>query len=119
MKETDRSSAAISVKLRVFTILTPPFLDECQKPGTCHKHATCTNTPGHFFCQCQAGFNGDGVHDCHEVSNFLYPHEGQKLPKAQGSKLAFRLRSPLQLFGERRNELIVSLLNAIINSYMF
>jgi hypothetical protein len=85
------------------------FLDECSRPDICHPKATCTNTPGNYFCQCNDGYSGDGVKECHEVSTFLYPHQNaQQLPKSRGGKLAFRLNNPLMLFGERRNQLIVS-----------
>ena len=39
-------------------------IDECEEGSdNCDGHATCTNTPGHFECDCNNGFEGDGT-DC-------------------------------------------------------
>ena len=34
-------------------------IDEC-KDNVCHQDASCTNTPGSYRCECNAGFSGDG-----------------------------------------------------------
>ena len=39
--------------------------DECQRnTHNCNVSATCTNTPGSFFCTCKPGYTGDGVVRC-------------------------------------------------------
>ncbi len=39
-------------------------VDECMgETDNCAVTATCTNNPGNFTCQCNAGFIGDGI-DC-------------------------------------------------------
>jgi hypothetical protein len=38
-------------------------IDECDYVN-CTEYATCYNTVGSFFCQCDAGFIGDGVNTC-------------------------------------------------------
>eukprot|EP00735_Rhodelphis_limneticus_P005243 TRINITY_DN1700_c0_g1::TRINITY_DN1700_c0_g1_i1::g.17716::m.17716 TRINITY_DN1700_c0_g1::TRINITY_DN1700_c0_g1_i1::g.17716 ORF type:complete len:853 (-),score=177.76,sp/Q06274/ITA5_XENLA/31.60/2e-13,sp/Q06274/ITA5_XENLA/28.27/4e-10,FG-GAP/PF01839.18/0.035,FG-GAP/PF01839.18/0.0038,FG-GAP/PF01839.18/0.055,FG-GAP/PF01839.18/0.16,FG-GAP/PF01839.18/0.0026,FG-GAP/PF01839.18/3.3e-05,FG-GAP/PF01839.18/6.4e-05,VCBS/PF13517.1/0.049,VCBS/PF13517.1/4.5e-07,VCBS/PF13517.1/2.1e-06,VCBS/PF13517.1/0.077,VCBS/PF135 len=36
--------------------------DECAcEVDNCHAFATCVNTPGSFYCACNAGFYGDGI----------------------------------------------------------
>jgi hypothetical protein len=37
-------------------------LDECCVGGQCHDNATCTNTPGSYFCTCKMGFTGNNTH---------------------------------------------------------
>ena len=40
-------------------------INECQlKPHPCHESATCFNTDGSFYCECQEGFIGDGLINC-------------------------------------------------------
>ena len=38
-------------------------VDECKddKSSNCHTNATCMNTGGNYFCECTAGYQGDGV----------------------------------------------------------
>ncbi|KAI1729936.1 nidogen-like domain-containing protein [Ditylenchus destructor] len=81
-------------------------IDECAQSGTCHEKAVCTNTPGRFFCQCQQGFSGDGVTEC--IASFLYPSEGQKLPKSRNSKVAWQLKYALKIFGKERDRIMIS-----------
>uniref|UniRef100_A0A915E034 Uncharacterized protein n=1 Tax=Ditylenchus dipsaci TaxID=166011 RepID=A0A915E034_9BILA len=81
-------------------------VDECAQPGTCHDKAICTNTPGRFFCQCMEGFSGDGVAEC--IASFLYPHQGEKLPKSRNSKVAWQLKYPLKIFGKERDHIMIS-----------
>lgn len=95
--------------LKLADILIILDIDECKQPGTCHENAICTNTPGHFLCQCMDGFTGDGVTEC--IASFLFPHEGhQELPKSRNAKVSFTLKDPLLIFGKPRNKLIVSAL---------
>ncbi|XP_013421046.1 uncharacterized protein LOC106181263 [Lingula anatina] len=42
--------------------------DECQaNPTVCDGNATCTNTPGSFFCTCNEGFTGYGRLFCDDI----------------------------------------------------
>ena len=46
-------------------LLTRVDIDECQRnTHNCNVNATCTNTPGSFFCTCNPGYTGDGVVRC-------------------------------------------------------
>ena len=36
-------------------------IDECTGESPCHPNAECTNTPGHYTCQCMTGFSGNGA----------------------------------------------------------
>ena len=38
-------------------------IDECSDPSlnNCHSSAVCINTMGGFMCECNPGFQGDGV----------------------------------------------------------
>ncbi|KAI6188477.1 EGF-like domain-containing protein [Aphelenchoides besseyi] len=84
-------------------------IDECENGAQCHEHATCTNTPGHYFCQCAPGYSGDGVQECVAVVSFLYPQiDGERLPNRRDAQVEWQLRRPLVVFGERRKRLIVS-----------
>ncbi|XP_028406424.1 cubilin-like [Dendronephthya gigantea] len=42
-------------------------LDECCIGGYCHDNATCTNTPGSYFCTCKEGYTGIGT-NCEEIN---------------------------------------------------
>ncbi|XP_022108955.1 complement factor B-like [Acanthaster planci] len=33
----------------------------------CHSLGRCVNTPGSFRCQCNRGFEGDGIHSCQKI----------------------------------------------------
>ena len=38
-------------------------IDECADGSdNCHPNATCTNEIGHFVCDCNPGFTGNGSH---------------------------------------------------------
>ncbi|CAB3976626.1 pro-epidermal growth factor [Paramuricea clavata] len=37
-------------------------LDECCDGDQCHGNATCTNTPGSYFCTCKEGYTGNNTH---------------------------------------------------------
>ncbi|XP_028416438.1 pro-epidermal growth factor-like [Dendronephthya gigantea] len=41
-------------------------LDECCVGGYCHDNATCTNTPGSYFCTCKEGYTGIGT-NCEDI----------------------------------------------------
>ncbi|XP_047136398.1 uncharacterized protein LOC100212257 isoform X2 [Hydra vulgaris] len=46
-------------------------IDECAlKMNNCSTNATCFNTPGSFFCQCNSGFSGDGQL-CNDINECL------------------------------------------------
>ena len=37
-------------------------MDECLfEDPVCHTNATCSNTYGHYFCNCTTGFTGNGL----------------------------------------------------------
>ena len=36
-------------------------IDECIESHGCHSDAVCTNSVGSYHCQCETGYNGDGV----------------------------------------------------------
>ncbi|XP_028415958.1 protein crumbs-like [Dendronephthya gigantea] len=44
-------------------------LDECCVGGYCHDNATCTNTPGSYFCTCKEGYTGIGT-NCEGTQRF-------------------------------------------------
>uniref|UniRef100_A0A8C5MW22 Mucin-like protein n=1 Tax=Leptobrachium leishanense TaxID=445787 RepID=A0A8C5MW22_9ANUR len=47
-------------------------IDECQVPDrNCHKSATCTNTPGSYYCSCLKGFSGNGT-QCMDIDECQY-----------------------------------------------
>jgi len=51
-------------------------IDECAVDnGGCSPNATCTNTPGAFDCDCDAGYSGDGV-TCDEVDECAVANGG-------------------------------------------
>ena len=35
-------------------------INECETSNTCDEHADCRNTVGNYWCECRAGFLGDG-----------------------------------------------------------
>ena len=46
-------------------LLVAADINECQRnTHNCNVSATCTNTPGSFFCTCKPGYTGDGVARC-------------------------------------------------------
>ena len=48
-------------------------VDECQlEDDNCHVNATCVDTIGSFVCNCNNGFEGDGV-NCAGKTKFEYP----------------------------------------------
>ena len=36
-------------------------IDECTTESPCHANATCNNTEGSYICECNTGFNGNGL----------------------------------------------------------
>lgn len=47
----------------IFVSFTVPNTDEneCEeKTANCDQHATCTNNPGSYKCNCNVGYSGDG-----------------------------------------------------------
>ncbi|XP_077312743.1 multiple epidermal growth factor-like domains protein 8 [Lithobates pipiens] len=45
-----------------------PDVDECRLGmATCHKYATCRNTPDSYECHCDRGYTGDGVTHCNQT----------------------------------------------------
>uniref|UniRef100_S4R8P8 Multiple EGF-like-domains 8 n=1 Tax=Petromyzon marinus TaxID=7757 RepID=S4R8P8_PETMA len=45
-----------------------PDVEECTlRLDNCHANASCVNTPDSFTCQCQRGFQGDGVVHCNKT----------------------------------------------------
>ncbi|XP_061416595.1 multiple epidermal growth factor-like domains protein 8 [Lethenteron reissneri] len=45
-----------------------PDVEECAlRLDNCHANASCVNTPDSFTCQCQRGFQGDGVVHCNKT----------------------------------------------------
>ncbi|XP_078573014.1 uncharacterized protein LOC144859894 [Branchiostoma floridae x Branchiostoma japonicum] len=50
-------------------------VDECAlETDTCHEHATCSNTPGSYTCDCITGYDGDGntctdIDECDEETD--------------------------------------------------
>lgn len=67
-------------------LLVVADIDECAKPGTCHRQAQCTNTPGRFFCQCQDGFQGDGQF-------FLPPEISEGAPSSKQNLVVYWLQA--------------------------
>ena len=45
-------------------------INECNLPNDCHPFAECFNTNGSYYCQCKAGYNGDGITHC--ISKYSY-----------------------------------------------
>ena len=46
-------------------LLVAADINECRlNRHNCNMSATCTNTPGSFFCTCKPGYTGDGVARC-------------------------------------------------------
>ena len=43
-------------------------IDECSDdPNLCDSNAFCTNIPGSFICECNDGFQGDGINNCTDI----------------------------------------------------
>ena len=40
--------------------LPPADINECVTESSCDPNASCTNMPGSFTCECNAGYRGDG-----------------------------------------------------------
>ena len=47
------------------------FQDECHdRSHNCHRSGDCLNSDGSYFCQCQTGWEGDGV-ECTDIDECL------------------------------------------------
>ena len=44
-------------------------VNECVSNNSCDEHADCHDTDGSYWCECWAGFSGDG-YNC--IGRFLY-----------------------------------------------
>ena len=53
-------------------------IDECIESHGCHSDAVCTNSVGSYHCQCETGYNGDGV-NC-QCKNFWIATVNQTKP---------------------------------------
>ena len=53
-------------------------VDECVQNSTlCNINANCTNTDGSYMCQCQDGYEGDGI-NCTGILMSLHQGSGIK-----------------------------------------
>ena len=64
-------------------------IDECSDPSlnNCHSSAVCINTMGNFTCECNPGFEGDGVNCTGEFcpTATLYEANATSLSSVLGS----------------------------------
>ena len=81
-------------------------IDECATKKPCHRNAVCVNTPGTFFCQCDEGFSGDGVHEC--KASFLFAYDNHTALPRNTPKAGWQLRQPLKIFDKVRDKILVS-----------
>ena len=50
-----------------------PDIDECALGiDTCKNNSRCVNTDGSYLCQCEQGYEGDGMVECTKTYVFLY-----------------------------------------------
>uniref|UniRef100_A0A183CAB2 EGF-like domain-containing protein n=1 Tax=Globodera pallida TaxID=36090 RepID=A0A183CAB2_GLOPA len=82
-------------------------INECAQKNSCHEKATCTNTPGRFFCQCPDGYSGNGITEC--VLSFLHPFEqSHRLPKDRNGHIEWQLKHSLKVFGRDRDSVVIT-----------
>lgn len=55
--------SALIVKVKA-SLLSSPDDDECVASRPCPYSATCTNTPGDFYCTCKPGYTQTGKTSC-------------------------------------------------------
>ena len=57
----------VSYTFYIITFDTITDINECEVgTNNCHGDATCTNDDGSFLCNCNSGYEGDGI-NCSSV----------------------------------------------------